>query len=145
MCVSPIRIKNPNLGLTGPNAQFKDTISHMIDVPCGVCSECVAVRQMQYVQRLQMEELVNHFFFCTLTYNDEMMPCVTTSTGYVIRFADVSDVQNMFKRLRKRNAFGRPFRYFAVSELGKQRGRPHPFPHYFYVASSRWRHFIRLS
>lgn len=145
MCVSPIRIKNPNLGLTGPNAQFKDTTSQMIDVPCGVCAECVAARQMQYVQRLQMEELVNHFFFCTLTYNDEMMPRVTTSTGYDIRFADVSDVQNMFKRLRKRDAFGRPFRYFAVSELGKKRGRPHPFPHHFHVASSRGRHFIRLS
>lgn len=125
MCLSPIRIKNPNLGLIGPNAQFKDTISHMIDVPCGVCAECVASRQMQYVQRLQMEELVNHVFFCTLTYNNDMMPVVETSTGFHIRYADVSDVQKMFKRLRKRNAFGRPFRYFAVSELGELRGRPH--------------------
>lgn len=135
MCLSPIRIKNPNLGLTGPNAQFKDTVSQMINVPCGVCAECVAARQMQYVQRLQMEELVNHVFFCTLTYNNEMLPVVETSTGYRIRYADVSDVQKMFKRLRKRNAFGRPFRYFAVSELGTLKGRPHPFP-YFIPCSS---------
>lgn len=125
MCISPIRIKNPNLGLTGPNAQFKDTTSQMIDVPCGVCAECVAARQLQYVQRLQMEELVNHLFFCTLTYNNESLPHVVTSTGYSIRYADVADVQRMMKRLRKRNAFGRPFRYFAVSELGSEKGRPH--------------------
>lgn len=125
MCISPIRIKNPNLGLIGPNAQFKDTISHYINVPCGVCPQCVANRQMQYVQRLQMEELVNHLFMCSLTYNNESMPVVTTSTGYDIRYADVSDVQKMFKRLRKRNAFGRPFRYFGASELGTKKGRPH--------------------
>lgn len=125
MCISPIRIKNPNLGMTGPNAQFKDCVSRFIEVPCGVCADCVASRQMQLVQRLQVESLVNHLFFCTLTYNNECLPVVTTSTGYFIRFADVTDVQKMFKRLRKKNAFGRPFRYLAVSELGSKKGRPH--------------------
>ena len=102
MCLSPVSIKNPNLGMTGPNAQFKDCVSLRINVPCGVCAECVVSRQMQYVQRLQTEELVNHLFFCTLTYNNDMLPVVTTSTGFSIRFADVSDCQKMFKRLRKK-------------------------------------------
>lgn len=125
MCISPIRIRNPNLGMTGPNAQFKDCVSRFINVPCGVCCECVANRQMQMVQRLQVEALVNHLFFCTLTYSNEMLPVVSTSTGYDIRFADIHDLQNLFKRLRNRNAFGRSFRYLAVSELGSSRGRPH--------------------
>lgn len=125
MCISPIRIRNPNLGMIGPNAQFKDCKSQFINVPCGVCPQCVANRQMQLVQRIECESLVNHLFFCTLTYNNECLPVVSTSTGYDIRYADVSDVQNMFKRLRKRNAFSRPFRYFAVSELGSSKGRPH--------------------
>lgn len=125
MCISPIRIRNPNLGLIGPNAQFKDTISQFIEVPCGVCHECVSKRQLQMVQRLQAESLVNHLYFCTLTYNNDMIPVVSTSTGYDIRYADVKDVQNMFKRLRKKNAFGRPFRYLGVSELGSSKGRPH--------------------
>ena len=125
MCISPIRIRNPNLGYNGPNAQYKDCQSLYINVPCGVCPECVANRQMQMVQRIQVEALVNHLFFCTLTYNNKMMPMVSTSTGYDIRYADVSDVQKMIKRLRKRNAFGRPFRYFAVSELGSSKARPH--------------------
>lgn len=125
MCISPIRIRNPNRGYTGPNAQYKDCHSLYINVPCGVCHECIANRQMQMVQRLQVECLVNHLFFCTLTYNNALLPKVGTSTGYSIRYADVSDVQKMFKRLRKRNAFGRPFRYLAVSELGSAKGRPH--------------------
>lgn len=125
MCISPTRIRNPNYHIYNSGTKFKDTESAFINVPCGVCPECVAVRQMSYIQRLQMEELNNHLFFCTLTYNDESMPYLLTSTGYEIRYADVNDVQKMFKRLRKSNAFGRPFRYFGVSELGSQRGRPH--------------------
>ena len=31
----------------------------------------------------------------------------------------------MFKRLRKSNALGRRFRYYAVTELGSKKGRPH--------------------
>lgn len=126
MCLSPIRIRNPNAGMKGmASTRLKDTSSAFINVPCGVCSECVAVKQMNFVQRIQMESLTNHLFFITLTYNNEMLPSVGTSTGYTIRYADISDVQDMFKRLRKRNAFGRPFRYFGVSELGSEKGRPH--------------------
>lgn len=80
---------------------------------------------MQLVQRVQMESLKNYLFFCTLTYNKESLPRVLTSTGYDIPYADIHDLQNCFKRLRKSNAFTRPFRYLAVSELGKSRGRPH--------------------
>lgn len=125
MCVSPTRIRNPNFHIYNSGTRFKDTESAFINVPCGVCSECVAVRQMSYIQRLQMEETKNHLFFCTLTYNNESLPIHVCSNGHVIRFADVSDVQKMIKRLRKKNAFGRPFRYFGVSELGTKKGRPH--------------------
>lgn len=125
MCISPVRIRNPNYGKTGKGYYYKDCKSLFLSVPCGFCHECIKSRQMQFVQRLQMEELTNHLFFCTLTYNNESLPQVVTSTGYNIRFADVSDVQKMFKRLRKSNAFGRPFRHFSVSELGSDKGRPH--------------------
>lgn len=66
-----------------------------------------------------MESLKNYLFFATLTYNKESLPHITTSTGYDIPYADIHDLQNCFKRLRKSNAFTRPFRYLAVSELGK--------------------------
>lgn len=131
MCTSPVLIKNPNLGLKNKGLGFmKDTVSQYIRIPCRHCAECVANMQMQLVQRVQMECLGQHCFFCTLTYNDDSLPVLylPRSDGHgtiPIRFADVADVTNMLKRLRKRDAFGRPFRYLAVSELGSVRARPH--------------------
>lgn len=126
MCLSPIRIRNPNAGMSGmASTLMKDTTSAFINVPCGVCSECIANRQMNFVQRIQCEAMVNHLFFVTLTYNNDSLPYIGLSNGRSIRFADISDVQKMFKRLRKRKAFGRDFRFFGVSELGSERGRPH--------------------
>lgn len=126
MCKKPQIIPNPNYGKSQHGFGFmKDCVSKFICVPCGHCEECVKNKQMQLVQRVQMEELENHLFYCTLTYNEDMIPKLTTSTGYDIRYADVSDVQRMMKRLLLSNAFGRPFRYYAVSELGSKRGRPH--------------------
>lgn len=131
MCTSPVLIKNPNLGLKNKGLGFmKDTVSQYIRIPCRHCAECVANMQMQLVQRVQMECLGQHCFFCTLTYNDDSLPVLYLprfdGPGSIpIRFADVADVTNMLKRLRKRDAFGRPFRYLAVSELGSVRARPH--------------------
>lgn len=135
LCISPLSIPNPNFGqlkdlsgkkrVAGDLMLLKDCSSAYIRVPCGHCPECIASKQMQLVQRVQMESLKNYIFFATLTYNQDSLPHVCTSTGYDIPFADIRDLQNAFKRLRKSNAFTRSFRYFAVSELGTKRGRPH--------------------
>lgn len=137
MCLNPQKIKNPNYR-KNPHDKLnflKDCSNQYIYVPCGHCPECIANKQMQLIQRLQMEATKNYLFFSSITYNEEMiprfeLPKVDQSTGEVIgswsiRYADVSDLQNMFKRLRKYNKLERPFKYFAVSELGKSRGRPH--------------------
>ena len=125
MCISPVRIRNPNYGIHNKGTEFKDTVSAFINVPCRHCCECVAIRQMSYVQRVQLEAKKNHLFFCTLTYNNESLPEIGVSSGYSLRYADIRDVRNMIKRLRKSGVFGRPFRYLGVSELGSKRGRPH--------------------
>lgn len=135
MCISPLSIPNPNYGnlkdlsgkvrVAGDPMLLKDCTSKMISVPCGHCDECIKVKQMYLVQRVQMEALTNHVFFCTLTYNPESMRTLTTSQGYNIRYFDYRDLQNMFKRIRNDNAFGVPFRYLAVSERGTERARPH--------------------
>lgn len=132
MCIHPILIPNPHYGCADKGIGFmKDTVNRYITIPCRHCPECYANMQMQLVQRVQMECLDAHCFFCTLTYNDDAMPHIylPRSDGksgvYDIRFSDIVDVVNMFKRLRRRNAFGRPFRYLAVSEIGSSRGRPH--------------------
>lgn len=121
MCLSPISIPNPNYGLS--HLKYVNTERVYIRVPCGYCSECIARKQMAVCQRVQMESLVNHLYFCTLTYNDDTLPKVTTSQGITIPYADISHLQNMFKRLRKSLDF--PIRYFACSERGSKTGRPH--------------------
>lgn len=128
MCISPLLIKNPNAGkkpAPGSPLSLKDCSSQFIRVPCGHCPECIASKQLSLVQRLQMESLNHHLFFCTLTYNDDAMPRLVTSSGYEFRYADKRDLYLMIKRIRKNNLFGRSFRYFAVSERGSLHSRPH--------------------
>ena len=126
MCVSPIRIPNPNYGNKIPIiVQTKDTVSRYINVPCGVCAECLASKQLQLVQRARNMALDHYIFFCTLTYDNKHLPSITTSTGFDIKFADIRDIQNMIKRIRKDNLFLRPFKFYFCSERGKTYGRPH--------------------
>lgn len=129
MCISPRRVKNPNKGASRDPTKglnfLKDTVSTYINVPCGVCPECLMQRQMNIVQRLNLEYQYNLLFFCTLTYNPESLPILTCSNGRTIPFADIKDLQDMFKRLKKDNLLTRPFRYFAVSEFGGEKHRPH--------------------
>lgn len=126
MCVSPILIKNPNFGSNVELIQkTSDTLSRYIRVPCNHCSECIALRQSSVVQRCRTLSLDHYIFFCTLTYSNEMLPKITTSSGYTISYVDISDLQKMFKRIRHANSFGKPFVYYFVSERGSKKGRPH--------------------
>lgn len=126
MCVSPIKIPNPNYGNKTPFiVATKDTKSQYIAVPCHCCSECLMQMQMHFVQRARLMSMDHYLFFCTLTYDNKHLPYIDTNSGIRIRYADISDVQNMIKRIRKNNLFLRPFKFFFVSERGKETGRPH--------------------
>lgn len=126
MCVSPVRIRNPNKNATSELMRILyDCDSDYINVPCNHCAECVASRQMQLVQRCEVMLADHYLFFCTLTYNSQSLPYVKCSNGVEIPYADISDLQKMFKRIRKANLFGRNFSYFFVTERGSEKGRPH--------------------
>lgn len=134
MCLSPSSIPNPNRGSKNPFVlRTKDTESARIYVPCRHCAECRKQRQMHLVQRCQAMLLDHHMFFATLTYNNESLPSITSSTGYIYRYADIRHLQLAIKRIRKNNLFTRPFSYLAVSERGSKGGRPH-FHVMFFVA-----------
>lgn len=124
MCLNPLLIPNPNLGIKSSKVFKKDTVSQYIPIPCGHCSECMANRAIGLIQRCELEELTGIPFMITLTYSDSMIPKYKLSNGKEITYADFKDLTNMFKRLKKYGAVGRPFRYLAVSERGKK-GRPH--------------------
>lgn len=132
MCLSPIYLRNPNWKYVRPSKGMPAIYPHsplnddgfMIPVPCGVCKQCIALKSLYMVQRLQVEALHNHLFFGTLTYNNDMLPRYSVN-GYNIPYADITDFQLMCKRISADLKFGVPFRYFAVSERGSERGRPH--------------------
>lgn len=126
MCLSPRRIPNPYLGLQNIGLNMlHDCTAQYMEVPCGHCPQCVAMKQSYIVQRSQMEAAENDLFFCTLTYKNSMLRKIDSSTGFRFSYADIRDVQNMIKRLRKNNSFGLPFRFWGVTEYGGKKHRPH--------------------
>lgn len=123
-CLSPITKPNPWYHSKNKFAFMHDTESFTIPIPCGWCDSCVSLRQMYFVQRVQMEAKYNHLFMFTLTYNNEHLPILSVG-DYDIPFADMSHLTNMLKRFRDWNCIPRPWRYLAVSEFGGLKGRPH--------------------
>lgn len=124
MCLTPIRIKNPNLGQDKTKFPWflKDCSSTYISIPCGKCPECIALDQMYLIQRIQMESLGNWLFMGTVTYKNETIPRLVTSTGYEYRYTDYADIRDMIKRLKKNNTYEFPFRYLYVTERGGKGG-----------------------
>lgn len=137
MCTSPIKILNPCSGTfyTYESGRVKKTSPRLlltdiyIEVPCGTCIECKKKQLSSYIQRAQIESMSSYVFMITLTYDDAHLPYLTftSDNGLVnIYYADIKHVQDMFKRLRKYDIFnGRDFRYFAVTEYGTSKFRPH--------------------
>lgn len=125
MCTNPTLIPNPNLRSRIAKSFKKDTVSQFIPVPCGHCSECRATRSFGIIQRCELEEITGYPYMILLTYSNDMIPEITCSDGVTVKYADFNDVTKMFKRLRKSNAIGRPFRYLCISERGGKKGRPH--------------------
>lgn len=63
-------------------------------------------------------------YFGTLTYNNKMIPRITIGDKEYL-YADFRDVSLMFKRIQRHNLLGVDFLYFAISEYGGKRNRPH--------------------
>lgn len=126
MCTKPLTIKNPYYGCDprkGVNYLHDCTNSYIL-VPCNQCPECYRMRQQRITQRWHIESLVSDLFYFTLTYAPRCLTPIATPAGDFFA-PNIADVQKMFKRLRKSNAFGEPFKYFVVSEYGGNRHRPH--------------------
>lgn len=126
MCLSPVLVKNTNKNILSKNIDLSyvsDTSSTFIYVPCGHCPVCNALRQQYLAQRVQMESLDNVIMFGTLTYNKTTLPSLNVN-GFNIKYADVRHFQDMVRLIRKDKVLN-PFRYFAVSEFGGKKHRPH--------------------
>lgn len=127
MCLNPVLMPNPNYNAFSRNSrlsEYKDTTARYIYRPCGVCSQCLQLRQVYFIQRSQMEALDNDLWYCTLTYNKKHLPTIDIN-GYKHKYADYEHIRLLMQRLRDNNVFGNSFRYTCVSEFGGERHRPH--------------------
>lgn len=138
MCITPVKILNPNFGgdfFAYEEGKVRSASKRLlytdmyIEVPCGKCVECRRSLYSSYLQRAQMESLSSYVYMITLTYDDAHIPSIsfTSDDGHVhIYYSDVKHLQDMFKRLRKYPIFDdRDFRYFSVTEYGTKKFRPH--------------------
>lgn len=121
MCLSPILIKNSNYGRSDRFARFVDTSNAFIKVPCGVCANCLQVRQYQIIQRIEVASQKYFAYFCTLTYNNEHLPTIDIGE-YTYHYCDITHLQKCLKRLRHKI---HPFKYLFVTEYGSKKHRPH--------------------
>lgn len=124
MCLTPVYIDNPYYHSRSPTHRLlKDTESTKMAVPCGHCSVCLQLRQSYFVQRVQCECIDHDMWSCMLSYNNKYLPTIEVN-GFRHKYADIRDVQLLIQRLKKRDDFPE-FHYFAISEFGGERHRPH--------------------
>lgn len=118
MCVTPVILKKSKLKHT-----FTDDFTHL-QVPCGKCIECRKQRVNSWYVRLENElKRSDTAYFCTFTYDENYLPFTDNLNDTL----DYTDLQRMFKRLRKKMAKKTPhkLRYYAVGEYGSTYNRPH--------------------
>lgn len=70
-----------------------------------------------------MESLDNIILYGMLSYNRETLPVLDVN-GYKIKYADIRHFQDMIRLIRKNDNLP-DFRYFACTERGGKRHRPH--------------------
>lgn len=127
MCLTPVSIKNVNRNILSQNNDFSlytDVDDDYILVPCGHCPVCVALKQQYLVQRVQMESLDNVILYGMLSYNSQTLPSININ-GYNIKYADVRHFQDMIRYIRSWEVNVPHFSYFAQSEFGGRKHRPH--------------------
>lgn len=103
---------------------IKEINGVLTPLPCGRCIECRRKYTLDWVFRLNQHAFYHpNYWFITLTYNDDNLPCyeeINFRTGKKQHYSCVikSEVQNFIKRLRKALP-GAKMSYFAVGEYGK--------------------------
>lgn len=78
MCLNPLHKRNNYFGAQAIEHKIMHDTEHMyLNLPCGHCADCIAVKQSSWIQRMTEEAKYNHVFFATLTYDNKHLPCLT--------------------------------------------------------------------
>lgn len=109
-----------------------NTQGRFFQIPCGHCIGCRTAQSKEWSNRLLMESLYHDkCYFITLTYCPEFAFWVDSYDPDTGEYMDRQslykpDVQNFFKRLRRKKEFrGSKFRYFVAGEYGPASGIAH--------------------
>lgn len=115
-CKNPYALQR----LKGSTLKTIPTQKYEFFVPCGKCLYCRLQRRKEWCLRLQHENSYHtKSSFVTLTYTDENLPMVQGTERSTLK---KSDLQNFFKKLRKK---GYKFKYYACGEYGEKTERAH--------------------
>lgn len=99
----------------------------LISVPCGMCSECVRSRALNWSFRLVNEAKYHSNNYCiTFTYDDDNLPL----NGSLVK-DEISRFNKKLKMYLKRNGYDSTFRFFGCGEYGDKYKRPHYHVIYF--------------
>lgn len=128
MCSKPLLLPANNKGLplsllSKFPSVYNDGLRY-IQVPCGVCPECLYRKQMYLVQRVEMLVQDYDMFYGTFTYSPEYLPSVKIG-DFTHHYTDIKHLQFLVRRIRDNDLFGKPIKYLAVTEYGGKRHRPH--------------------
>lgn len=104
-----------------------------IVVRCGKCPVCSHSKQIDLINRVQMESSCysSPCYMITLTYDEKHLPCHRAECrhrGVLKNSLYYPDVQNFFKRLRirwSRAGLSHDIRYLVAGEYGSRHSRPH--------------------
>lgn len=93
---------------------------YKLQLNCGWCLECRLRKSREWSTRCYLEnKMHSESCFVTLTYNDKHLPYKDGVPSLCIK-----DIQNFFKRLKKKFPDKNILRFWA-GEYGEKRGRPH--------------------
>lgn len=128
MCLRPIYIKDRSVY---HSAHYS---SEGYEVPCGCCAECRALKQQEWETRISFEisdlyKRGGQAIFLTFTYSDATLPhYIDKAFGIdtvAFRHKDVLGFLNRLK-VQVHKLYGKgSYKYFFVSEYGKDTKRPH--------------------
>lgn len=102
-----------------------DCFSKKMVVPCGVCPECLFLKQQYILQRVQLLCTDHAVFFGTLTYNNKHLPSHVDSLGNVHYYVDSNHFYHMLHRIRFRKEIPDNTKILYVEEYGGKKHRPH--------------------
>lgn len=128
MCLRPIYIADRSVFHSSHYS------SEGYDVPCGCCAECRALKQQEWETRISFEisDLYSRggkAIFLTFTYSDATLPHYKDKAYGIdtvaFRHKDVLGFLNRLK-VTVHKLYGKSsYKYFFVSEYGKETRRPH--------------------